>query len=125
MDMNLKNQTAVIVGAARGIGYAIAREFAREGAGVALVDRENTVTDAAAGLAREFRVPASAAIAASSCVCICCICCWISGGIGGDGVGEALGVPAHGPDLIPVCAVLYGFVTGTAIGTNPSRYIHV
>jgi NAD(P)-dependent dehydrogenase (short-subunit alcohol dehydrogenase family) len=63
MDMNLKNQTAVIVGAARGIGYAIAREFAREGAGVALVDRENTVTDAAAGLAREFRVPASAAIA--------------------------------------------------------------
>ena len=63
MDFDLKNQTAVIVGAARGIGYAIAREFAKEGANLALVDREKSVSAAAAGLAKEFGIQASAAIA--------------------------------------------------------------
>jgi len=61
MDLHLKNQTAVIVGAARGIGYAIAREFAKEGANLALVDREKSVADAAAGLAKEFGIKTSAA----------------------------------------------------------------
>ena len=41
MNLNLTNQTAVIVGAARGIGLAIATEFAREGANVAIIDRES------------------------------------------------------------------------------------
>lgn len=40
MDLNLKNQTAVVVGGARGIGLAIARQFAAEGANVALLDRD-------------------------------------------------------------------------------------
>lgn len=63
MDLQLKNQTAVIIGAARGIGHAIAREFAREGANLGLVDREKSVADAAAALAKEHGVRASACIA--------------------------------------------------------------
>ena len=34
----LKGKTAIITGAARGIGYAIARRFASEGARVAVLD---------------------------------------------------------------------------------------
>jgi NAD(P)-dependent dehydrogenase (short-subunit alcohol dehydrogenase family) len=63
MDLNLKNQTAVIVGAARGIGLAIAREFAREGANLAMIDRETAVTPAAETLACEFGIRAAASIA--------------------------------------------------------------
>src|SRR5262245_49125728 len=63
MDLQLKNQTAAIIGAARGIGHAIAREFAREGANVVLVDREKSVTDAASALAKECGVQAHASIA--------------------------------------------------------------
>src|SRR5262245_64138638 len=63
MDLQLKNQTAAIIGAARGIGHAIAREFAREGANVVLVDREKSVTDAATALAKECGVQAHASIA--------------------------------------------------------------
>ena len=56
MNLDLKGQTAVIVGGARGIGFAIAREFAREGANVVLIDREKMVVNAADELAREFAV---------------------------------------------------------------------
>jgi 2-hydroxycyclohexanecarboxyl-CoA dehydrogenase len=58
MNLNLKNQTAVIVGGARGIGYAIAREFAREGANLALFDREKAVVEAAQQLAKDFGIRA-------------------------------------------------------------------
>ncbi len=50
MDLGLAGQTAVVVGGARGIGLAIAREFAAEGANVALVDRDTAVE----GVAREL-----------------------------------------------------------------------
>jgi NAD(P)-dependent dehydrogenase (short-subunit alcohol dehydrogenase family) len=60
MDLNLTGQTAVIVGAARGIGHAIAKEFAREGANVVTLDREKVVVEAAAGLAQEFGIRAIA-----------------------------------------------------------------
>lgn len=43
MDLKLSGQVAVIVGAARGIGAAIAREFAAEKAAVALLDRDPEV----------------------------------------------------------------------------------
>ena len=43
MDLALDNQIAVIVGAAQGIGQAIAQAFAAEGAHVALIDRAATV----------------------------------------------------------------------------------
>ena len=43
MDLNLRGESAVIIGAAQGIGLAIAQAFAREGAPVALVDRKPIV----------------------------------------------------------------------------------
>ena len=43
MDLKLSGHTAVVVGGARGIGAAIAREFAAEGCGVALIDRAEVV----------------------------------------------------------------------------------
>jgi NAD(P)-dependent dehydrogenase (short-subunit alcohol dehydrogenase family) len=47
VELQLKGQTAVVVGAAQGIGAAIAREFVREGAGVALLDRDPRVRETA------------------------------------------------------------------------------
>lgn len=47
MDLQLKGHTAVVVGAARGIGRAIAAEFGAEGANVVLIDRDPEVTAAA------------------------------------------------------------------------------
>ena len=58
MDLELRGQTAVVVGAARGIGLAIAGAFAAEGANVALIDRDAEVTAAADGLARRCPVRA-------------------------------------------------------------------
>ena len=40
MDLQLRGHTAIVVGSARGIGLAIAEEFARAGCNLALVDRE-------------------------------------------------------------------------------------
>lgn len=53
MDLGLKGTVAAVVGGARGIGLAIARGFAQEGADVALVDRAPELTDAAALLTKE------------------------------------------------------------------------
>jgi NAD(P)-dependent dehydrogenase (short-subunit alcohol dehydrogenase family) len=50
MNLELNEQVAVIVGAARGIGLAIAHAFVREGARVALLDRDPAVTEAARSL---------------------------------------------------------------------------
>ena len=59
MDLHLKGQTAIVLGAARGIGHAIAREFGREGANLALIDRESSLQLTAVQLAAEFDVHAS------------------------------------------------------------------
>lgn len=59
MDLLLKGSTAVVVGAARGIGAAIALAFAREGADLALFDREPSVVEHAAALAAEQGVSVS------------------------------------------------------------------
>lgn len=47
MDLGLAGQVAVVVGAARGLGHAIATAFAAEGASVALLDVSADVTAAA------------------------------------------------------------------------------
>lgn len=51
MDLQLFGQSAVILGGARGIGSAIATEFAKEGANVAVVDRDPLVHQTARHLA--------------------------------------------------------------------------
>lgn len=56
MDLGLYGQVAVVVGAASGIGRAIATAFAAEGAQVVLTDRSVTVTETAAELAKEHGV---------------------------------------------------------------------
>ncbi len=48
MDLQLVNKRAVVTGASRGIGYAVADTLAAEGADVALVARDQAALDAAA-----------------------------------------------------------------------------
>lgn len=45
--MRLENKTAIVTGAARGIGYAIAKKFLEEGARVAIADVDQSTGDAA------------------------------------------------------------------------------
>jgi 2-hydroxycyclohexanecarboxyl-CoA dehydrogenase len=61
MDLELKNHVAVVFGAARGIGRAMASAFADEGAVVVLVDRDEGV----AGVARQLEDRAGRALSAA------------------------------------------------------------
>jgi len=54
MNLLLDNHTAVIVGGARGIGLAIAREFAKEKANVVLLDRDEEATGAAQTISKDY-----------------------------------------------------------------------
>jgi NAD(P)-dependent dehydrogenase (short-subunit alcohol dehydrogenase family) len=56
MDLDLKGQCAVVAGAAQGIGRAIARAFAAEGAAVALIDRDPAVRETARQIGEEHHV---------------------------------------------------------------------
>ena len=49
MDLGLTGKKAIVTGGSLGIGKAIARELAREGADVAVVSRTKDVLEAAAG----------------------------------------------------------------------------
>jgi NAD(P)-dependent dehydrogenase (short-subunit alcohol dehydrogenase family) len=60
VNLHLAEQTAVVVGGARGIGRAIAVGFAAEKAHVALIDRDPEVTAAAQQIAEQQRVRATA-----------------------------------------------------------------
>ena len=53
MDLQLTNHVTLIFGAASGIGRAIAREFAAEGASVAILDRSSSTQQTAAEIGRE------------------------------------------------------------------------
>ncbi|HXT59587.1 MAG TPA: SDR family oxidoreductase, partial [Pirellulales bacterium] len=54
MDLKLTGDVAVVVGAASGIGRAIATAFAGEGAWLVLVDRNRAVEDAACDFEAQF-----------------------------------------------------------------------
>jgi NAD(P)-dependent dehydrogenase (short-subunit alcohol dehydrogenase family) len=63
VDLGLTGQAAVVAGAARGIGRAVAEAFAEEGAHVALLDRDSAVRETAAEIADRTRVRTLAAVA--------------------------------------------------------------
>jgi 2-hydroxycyclohexanecarboxyl-CoA dehydrogenase len=63
MDLQLEGHVAAIVGGACGIGLAIAREFAAEGACVALVDRDPQVMQVADELAARSGQPVAGFVA--------------------------------------------------------------
>jgi NAD(P)-dependent dehydrogenase (short-subunit alcohol dehydrogenase family) len=63
VDLQLAGQTAVIVGGARGIGWAIARAFAAEGSPVAVIDRDPMVAATPGAIASQYHVASRAIIA--------------------------------------------------------------
>ncbi|MBO0684563.1 MAG: SDR family NAD(P)-dependent oxidoreductase [Candidatus Dormibacteraeota bacterium] len=64
MDLELRGKAAIVTGGSRGIGKAVARELAREGAAVAIVARDR---DALEATAAELRQETGATILAISC----------------------------------------------------------
>jgi Dehydrogenases with different specificities (related to short-chain alcohol dehydrogenases) len=63
MDTGLSGKTVLITGAASGIGYATALAFAREGANLALIDRDKAKLEGKASELRGYGVKVSAAAA--------------------------------------------------------------
>lgn len=61
MDLLLTGKRCVVLGASRGIGRAIARGFAAEGAALAICARDDGALQQAAGELRSFGVPVHAA----------------------------------------------------------------
>jgi 3-oxoacyl-[acyl-carrier protein] reductase len=57
--MNLKNQVIVITGAAQGLGKAMAEEFGKQGAHIALLDMQADAVEAAAGEIEKLGVKAN------------------------------------------------------------------
>jgi len=64
--MKMKNKTAIVTGAASGIGHEIALRFGREGANVVIADLNK---DAAAATAREISAAGGSALGVAMDVC--------------------------------------------------------
>ena len=62
--MTFDGKTALVTGAARGIGHAVALHLAREGANVALIDRDRSAVEAAAAEVHKVRAGAALALTA-------------------------------------------------------------
>ena len=59
MDFGLKGKVAMVAGASRGLGYAVARALAHEGASVSMASRsDQAIADAAQRIAAESEMPA-------------------------------------------------------------------
>lgn len=54
MDLKLKNTVAAVIGAAHGIGRAVALAFASEGAHVACIDRDDRIDDVATEIKTKY-----------------------------------------------------------------------
>src|SRR4051812_31211146 len=57
MDLQLQEQVAVVIGGASGIGLAIAKEFAREGCRVAIIDKSDQTETQARSLSEGIPLP--------------------------------------------------------------------
>ena len=64
MDFDLKNKIAMVGGASKGLGFAVARALALEGAQVSMASRNRDAIDAAAETIRQESGAAVAAHAA-------------------------------------------------------------
>src|SRR6188474_311930 len=53
MQLNLQNHVAIVIGGASGIGLAIAKEFAREGCRVAIIDKSERTESQALSISEE------------------------------------------------------------------------
>ena len=62
--MIFEGKTALVTGAARGIGQAVALHLAREGAGVAMIDRDRAAVEAAAAEVNQVRSGSALALVA-------------------------------------------------------------
>ena len=62
--MSFAGKRALVTGAARGIGLAVARHFVREGASVAMLDRDRAAVEAAAAEVNTHREGAASAVIA-------------------------------------------------------------
>lgn len=101
MDLELSGQTAVIAGAARGIGQAIAAAFAAEGCNIAVLDRDPGVGTVAEELAQRHGVRALAFAAD--------VTDWTALRKAGDDIQASLGRVDHVVFAVAVGSGKYGF----------------
>jgi NAD(P)-dependent dehydrogenase (short-subunit alcohol dehydrogenase family) len=117
MDLELRGQTAVIVGGARGIGRAIAEAFAAEGASVAVLDLDRSVLTAAGELGERHRVQALGLVADVTDLTA------VRGAA--DTIGSKLGRIDHVVFAVGIGSGKYGFPFWNLEPSDWGRVLHV